>query len=91
MTGRTFGIVVALSALAALTGARAWAQDGAAGVLADQIRLQGHACQKPLEATRDASASKPDEAVWILKCEGGVTYRIRLVPDQAAKIEKIAG
>ena len=91
MTGRTVGLFVVLAATAALSGTSALAQESAAGVLADQVRLQGFACQKPTEATRDAAASKPDEAVWVLKCEGGVAYRIRLVPDMAAKIEKISG
>jgi hypothetical protein len=30
--------------------------------------------------------SRPDEAVWILTCEGA-TYRVRLDPDIAAKVD----
>src|SRR3974377_2188975 len=43
--------------------------------LAAQIRTQGFACDKPLEATRDAKLSKPNYAVWVLKCDNA-TYRI---------------
>jgi len=56
--------------------------------LAAQIRLQGTACDKPLSAVRDAKRSKPEEAVWVLKCENA-TYRIRLIPDMAAKVERL--
>jgi len=56
--------------------------------LAEQIRIQGTACYKPLSAVRDARRSKPDEAVWVLKC-GNATYRIRLIPDMAAKVERL--
>jgi hypothetical protein len=56
--------------------------------LAARIRVQGSACDKPLGAVRDAKRSKPDEAVWVLKCENA-TYRIRLIPDMAAKVERL--
>ena len=56
--------------------------------LAARIRVQGSACDKPLSAVRDAKRSKPDEAVWVLKCENA-TYRIRLIPDMAAKVERL--
>jgi hypothetical protein len=42
--------------------------------LAAQIRTQGFACDKPRHATRDAELSKPNYAVWVLKCENA-TYR----------------
>lgn len=64
------------------------AQETPLGVLADQIRNQGYPCQKPETATRDPQQSKADEPVWILKCDG-VAYRVRLVPDQAAKVERV--
>lgn len=56
--------------------------------IAAQIRAQGYTCDQPQSATRDDQASKPDEAVWILRCEGG-SYRVRLVPDMAAQVERI--
>ena len=37
---------------------------------------------------QDVEASTRDESVWILKCTNG-SYRMRLVPDMAAKVEKI--
>lgn len=80
-----------LAVLAALSGAgslTASAQEDATNVVADQIRAQGYKCDSPQDAKRDAQASKPDEAVWILQCESG-SYRVRLVPDMAAAVEKI--
>ena len=56
--------------------------------IAAQIRAQGYACDQPQSATRDAQASKSDEEVWILRCEGA-SYRVRLIPDMAAQVERI--
>ena len=56
--------------------------------IAAQIRAQGYACDQPQSATRDPQASKPDEEVWLLRCEGA-SYRIRLIPDMAAQVERI--
>ena len=56
--------------------------------LAAQIRTQGFVCDKPLHATRDANLSKPNYAVWVLKCENA-TYRIGRYPNLAAKVEKL--
>ena len=59
-----------------------------ADTLAAQVRLQGHRCDEPLSATRDAALSKPNEAVWVLKC-ANASYRLRLTPDMAAKVERL--
>jgi hypothetical protein len=56
--------------------------------IAAQIRMQGFACDKPQSALRDAKRSRPDEAVWVLKCSNAA-YRIRLIPDMAAKVEPL--
>jgi hypothetical protein len=56
--------------------------------IAAQIRSQGYACDQPQSATRDPQASKPNEEVWILRCEGA-SYRVRLIPDIAARVERI--
>jgi len=64
------------------------AQTSAADIIADHIRSQGYVCDSPLSAKRDAHASKPDEQVWALSCAKG-RYRVRLVPDMAAVVEKI--
>ncbi|MBY0558985.1 hypothetical protein [Hyphomicrobium sp.] len=60
----------------------------AASDLAAQVRTQGFACDKPQGAEKNDSASRPNEEVWILTCENGA-YRMTVVPDMAAKIEKI--
>jgi hypothetical protein len=57
-------------------------------IIATQIKRQGYACDRPEKAERDLALSKPDSAVWVLKCESG-TYRVRLVPDMAAHVERI--
>jgi hypothetical protein len=57
-------------------------------VLAAQIRIQGVACDKPLSAVRDAKRSRPDYAVWVLKCSNAI-YRVSRAPDMAAKIEQL--
>ena len=59
-------------------------------IIAAQIRDQGYDCDQPQSATQDAQASRPDEAVWILQCENA-SYRVRLDPDMAAKVERLSG
>jgi hypothetical protein len=54
-------------------------------IIAAKIRLQGFACDKPVSAERDRAVSKPNEAVWVLKCEDH-NYRVRLVPNMAADV-----
>jgi len=56
--------------------------------IAAQIRDQGYKCDDPQSAARDKTASRPDEAVWILTCEDA-SYRVRLDPDMAAKVERL--
>ena len=55
-------------------------------IIAAQIRGQGYSCDKALSAKRDGERS--DDAVWILKCQNA-TYRVRLVPDMAAHVERL--
>jgi hypothetical protein len=57
-------------------------------IIAVQIRKQGFTCVNPESATQDKEQSKPDEPVWLLKCDGA-SYRVRMMPDQAAKVEKL--
>ena len=64
------------------------AEEMSAEIIAVQIRDQGYPCDKPLSANRDEKLSTPNEAAWILKCENA-TYRVRLIPDMAAKVEKL--
>jgi hypothetical protein len=56
--------------------------------IAAQIRAQGYVCDQPESATRDVQASEPDEAVWLLRCEGA-SYLVRLMPDMAAQVERV--
>lgn len=79
----------ATTILAAMTPPlSAVAQESPKDIVAAQIRAQGYACVAPQSARRDARASRPDQAVWLLKCKNA-TYRVRLVPDMAAGVEVI--
>jgi hypothetical protein len=62
------------------------AEEIPAEIIAAQIRDQGYACDKAISARRDGERS--DDAVWILKCRNA-TYRVRLIPDMAAKVEPL--
>jgi hypothetical protein len=64
------------------------AEQMSAELIAVQIRHQGYACDKAESAERDKEFSKPGEDAWILKCSNA-SYRVRLVPDMAAKVEKL--
>lgn len=66
----------------------AMAQDDVAVLVADQVRSQGFVCAKAISAERDEAASAPNQTVYVLKCEGA-TYRVVLIPDQAAKVTKV--
>ena len=68
--------------------AAAQEEAGAANSLAIEIRRQGHPCEGVPRAERDAQQSRPDEPVWIVKCTNA-TYRIRLIPHQAGRIEAL--
>jgi hypothetical protein len=64
------------------------AQQTPADGIAAQIRAQGYRCDAPVSAERDAALSRPDEAVWILRCQNA-SYRVRLIPDLAARVEQL--
>lgn len=64
------------------------AQDGPKDDIAAQLRAQGYPCDAPQSAVQDMQASKPDEAVWVVTCEDS-RYRVHLVPDMAAKVERL--
>ena len=59
-----------------------------AEIVAAQIRSQGFTCKDPVKAKADPELSKPDEAVWLLDCKSE-SYRVRLIPDMAAKVERL--
>ena len=54
-------------------------------IIAAHIRMQGFACENPVSAEHDRGSSRPNEAVWLLRCENR-NYRVRLVPDMAANV-----
>jgi hypothetical protein len=56
--------------------------------LAAELRRQGHRCEAPVAAEQDVERSRPDGPVWVVKCTNA-TYRMRLVPHQAAHVEQI--
>lgn len=58
-------------------------------IIAAQIRRQGFTCDNPKSATRDRERSTPGEAAWFLQCETE-TYRVKLIPNLAAKVERVA-
>lgn len=71
------GLMVATAAVAVFAAAAA-AQETEAGIVADVVRDHGHPCADPVSATRDPSASRPDENAWILTCKDAA-YRVRFV------------
>ena len=82
---RTASILAAMAVLASTVAAQAQQPQDE---LAAQVRIQGFACDKAIGATRDKKRSKPDYAVWVLKCSNA-TYRVSRAPDLAAKIEPL--
>jgi hypothetical protein len=81
------GLVVAtMLGSVLLASGHATAQETPANIISDQIRRQGFPCNEPRQATRDEQASKPNGAVWIMRC-ANTNYRVTLIPDMAAKVE----
>jgi hypothetical protein len=74
------GVIVAIPALAQ--------QEPPADDIAAQVRLQAYTCDGPVSARKDTKYSWPDEPLWILNC-ANATYRVQLIPDMAARIEKL--
>lgn len=63
-------------------------QDTVAAVVADQVRSQGFPCRNPSSADRIQAESAPNQTAYLLKCEGA-TYRVLLIPDQAAEVARV--
>lgn len=70
-----------------LSSAAAAAED-AAQVVAAEVRAQGHTCEEPVTATRDAAESTAEEVVWRLEC-ANAAYRVRLVPGMGAEVKTL--
>jgi hypothetical protein len=79
-----FGALRFLFCAALMTPQLAFAQRAADDVAA-QVRAQGHPCEPPVTARRNMRRSRPDSAVWILRCQNA-KYGVRLDPDMAAHI-----
>ena len=82
-----FNLLFALAAVVGAVPALAQQEPPAADIAA-QVRLQGYSCDTPVSARKDTKYSWSDEPLWILNC-ANATYRVRLVPDMAARIEKL--
>ncbi len=81
-------IISTLAAVGAINTRPSAAQDMPPEIIAAQIRSQGFACERPLSATRDKKLSKPDQAVWTLKCQN-LVYRVRLDPGMGARVQRL--
>jgi hypothetical protein len=56
--------------------------------LADTVRDRGFRCARAVSAEPDPAQSRPDEAVWILRCTDG-RYRVRYPGDTAPQVEPL--
>ena len=81
-------LIIAAVLLSPPAGAQQVAAETPQTMLSAQIRLQGFTCDKALGATRDKRRSRPDRAVWVLRCSNA-TYRVTRAPDMAAKVEPL--
>ena len=80
-------LIVLLAGLsAAALPAAAQTDADAAALVATQVRDQGFLCSDPVGAERQGMADT--DVVWVLTC-GNASYRVRLIPDQAAVIEQL--
>jgi hypothetical protein len=80
-------VTILAASIVLLPGAAAQAQaEKPQDEIAAQVRIQGFPCDKAQGATRDKKRSRPDYAVWVLKC-GNATYRVSRAPDMLAKVE----
>ncbi len=87
-TMATAAVAAACLVPAGLAQQLAQQQEAPAAIVAAQIRSQGYACSAPVSATRDRQASRPNVAVWVLRCQNA-RYRVRLVPDMAAQVTQL--
>ena len=89
-TGRWNSVMAAgalASAWVTCSSIGSMAQDNVTAIVADQVRSQGFPCNNASSAERLDAESTPNETAYLLKCDGA-TYRVVLVPDQAAKVTK---
>lgn len=83
-------------AVALCVGGGALAQDQAPSVVdetakdivATTVRSQGHPCQNPKRAVRDAADSSPDQAAWVVEC-ANASYWVKYSNDLPAEIRQL--
>ena len=63
-------------------------QTAADDIVAAQVREQGYPCEEPTSAERDQGSDGAQGESWILRCTNA-SYRVELVPDMAARVQKI--
>jgi hypothetical protein len=80
LSGAALVLIAALSPVA-----QAQVPAEALVIVANQVRLQGHKCEKPTAVERDVSLSKPGLPVWLLTCDEG-RYRVELIPHKQARV-----
>jgi hypothetical protein len=84
----TIGVLIAVGLADTLLTTATTDQSAVSTIVADQVRSQGFPCEGPSSAERIAAESAPNETAYLLKCEA-VTYRVDLIPDQAALVTRI--
>jgi hypothetical protein len=83
--------LLALVAAATLVSPAARADNGLEppmDLLASQLRDQGFECKNPKKAKEEPKESAPHETVWLVDCDDA-SYRMTVVPDLAAKVQKL--
>ena len=85
----SFMILAACVATPAGSQEQTDAKDTAADdIVAAQVREQGYPCEEPTSAERDQGSDGAQGESWILRCTNA-SYRVELVPDMAARVQKI--
>lgn len=54
-------------------------------IIAGAVLDHGLPCSQPLEAVRDETCSRPDEACWLLRCSEG-RYRVTFKGDNGSVV-----
>jgi hypothetical protein len=62
-------------------------QETPTDIVASQLRRQGFPCTSPKPAMQERQQSSPNATVWLLRCDEG-SYRVTLVPNLAARVER---
>jgi hypothetical protein len=78
--------VTASELFAAIAVAQA-PQETPTDIIASQLRRQGFPCTSPKPAVQDRQSSSPNAVVWRVQCDEG-SYRVTLVPNLAARVER---